>query len=405
MSHQARVLDLDGRDALLTEMRAVGVPPAAVEALADRARVRAVRVEAVHGRAAALLRQEMLALGGECAVHRDVAAFDDTPRPVVLLGDPQTFARLAERLADGPFGLGTIASEVVATVTSFDTDARPPLRCVDRELPLGERTLVMGIINVTPDSFSGDGLGADVDAAVEQAASFIAAGADILDVGGESTRPGSEAVALEEELERTLPVVEALAELGAVVSIDTSKPEVARLAVAAGAGMINDVFGLRADGMIEAVAETGAAACIMHMQGEPRTMQQAPHYDDLMTDIYGFLAERVAAAMAGGVERDRLVIDPGFGFGKTVANNLEILRRLRELRGLGPGVLVGTSRKSTIGTVLGGVPADERLMGTAATCALAIAGGADIIRVHDVAAMVQVARMTDAIMGAWREEP
>lgn len=405
MSHQARVLDLDGRDALPAEMRAIGVPPAAVEALADRARPRVVRLEGVDGRAAALLRQEMLALGGECAIHRHVAAFDDTPRPVVLLGDAHTLGRLSERLAGGPFGLKEIGREVTAAVEGFDADVREPLRCAGRELPLGERTLVIGIINVTPDSFSGDGLGADADGAVEQAAAFVAAGADILDVGGESTRPGSEAVDLEEELDRTLPVVEALAGLDAVVSIDTSKPEVARLAVAAGAGMINDVLGLRAEGMIEAVAETGAVACIMHMRGEPRTMQQAPHYDDLMTEVYGFLAERVEAAVAGGVERDRLVIDPGFGFGKTVAHNLEILRRLRELRSLGLGVVVGTSRKSTIGTVLGGVPAGERLMGTAATCALAIANGADIVRVHDVAAMAQVARMTDAIMGAWRDEP
>jgi len=337
-------------------------------------------------------------------VHRGVAEFDRAPRAVVLLGDTRTYRRLAERLAKQPFGLEQIGREVLAAVEAFDADELGPLDCAGRALPLRERTLIMGILNVTQGSFSGDGLADDVEAAIDQARQFVEAGADILDVGGESTRPGSDAVPLEEELERVLPVVEALAaEFDAVASIDTSKPEVARLAVAAGAGMVNDVYGLRADGMIEAVADTGAAACIMHMQGEPRSMQQHPHYDDLMSEIHGFLAGRVEAAVAGGVRRGRLLVDPGFGFGKTVAHNLEMLRRLRELRSLGLGLVIGTSRKSTIGTVLG-LPVEERLLGTAATCAIAIANGADVIRVHDVAQMVQVARMTDAVVRGRRGE-
>lgn len=406
MDHRARVLELRGPEALRAEMAALGVPEAFTGWMAERARFRPVRLEAVDGRAAALLKQEALAVGCDCAVHHAVAQFDTQPRPVVLLGDARAYQCLSERLDAQPFDLPAIGRQVLAAVAACDAGARAPLDCAGRLLPLGERTLIMGIINLTPDSFSGDGLGADLDAALAQAAEFVVAGADLLDVGGESTRPGSVGVSLDEELERVLPVVEALAEeFQVVISIDTSKPEVAQLAVAAGAGMVNDVLGLRAEGMIEAVAETGAAACIMHMQGEPRTMQQAPHYDDLMTEVYDFLAGRVEAAVAGGVARERLVIDPGFGFGKTVAHNLELLRRLRELRSLGLGVLIGTSRKSTIGTVLGGAPADERLMGTAATCALAIANGADIIRVHDVAAMTQVARMTDAIVRPGRDGP
>ncbi|MCD6361896.1 MAG: dihydropteroate synthase, partial [Armatimonadetes bacterium] len=251
----------------------------------------------------------------------------------------------------------------------------PPLRCGDRTLPMHERTLVMGIINVTDDSFSGDGLAGDVDEALAQAESFIEAGADILDVGGESTRPGAAEVDEDEEIRRAVPVVEALAErLDCAISIDTCKPGVARRALEAGAVMVNDVLGLRAEGMIELVADTGAAACIMHMQGTPRTMQKRPHYDDLMGEIKDFLAERVSAAAAGGVARDRLVVDPGFGFGKTVNHNLEMLRRLGELRSLGTGVLIGTSRKSTIGRVLG-LETDQRIFGTAATCAVAIANG------------------------------
>ncbi len=279
-----------------------------------------------------------------------------------------------------------------------------PLRCGGRSLVLGERTLVMGIVNVTPDSFSGDGVSGDVALAVAQGERFVEEGADILDVGGQSTRPGSESVAAEEEMRRTAPVIEALADrLDCVISIDTSKPEVARLAVAAGASMVNDVFGLRAKGMIEAVAETGAVACIMHMQGTPRTMQAHPHYDDVMGEVRDFLAERVSAAVAGGVQRSQLLVDPGFGFGKSVAHNLELVARLGELQSLDLGIVMGTSRKSSIGTVLG-LPVEERVFGTAATCALSIANGADIIRVHDVREMTQVARMSDAIVWGWREQ-
>ncbi len=323
---------------------------------------------------------------------------------MVLLGSRRHYQRLAERAKGQPFGLEAMAREALAAVEGFDGERPAMLRCGERELTLGEHTLVMGIINVTPDSFSGDGLGGDADAAFEQGRRFAEEGADILDVGGESTRPGSEGVSVEDELERVLPVIERLAEeLECVVSVDTSKPEVARLAVAAGATMINDVYGLRAEGMIETVAETGLPAVIMHMQGAPRTMQEAPHYHDVIGDIYSFLAERVEAAVAGGVERSQLLVDPGIGFGKTVNHNLEILRRLREFKSMGLGVLIGTSRKSTIGKVLD-LPAEERIFGTAATCAVAIANGADLIRVHDVGEMKQVAQMTDAVVHGWQGE-
>ncbi|MFO8081687.1 MAG: dihydropteroate synthase [Armatimonadota bacterium] len=404
MNHRARVLDTWSHPEMLAEMGKIGVHPVAAGWLARKARVQPVRIEGVSGQAAALLKQEMLALGGDCAVHRRVADFNPEPGAVILIGDARMYARLLERVADQPHGLAEIAGEAVAAVQWVEQAGARTLECAGRTLEIGARTLVMGIINVTPDSFSGDGLGTDVDAAVEQARGFVDAGCDILDVGGESTRPGSEGVDVDEELERVLPLIEVLADEfeETVISIDTSKPEVAQLAVAMGAGMVNDVNGLRAEGMAETVAETGAAACVMHMQGTPRDMQQSPVYDDLMTDIYDFLAGRVEAAEAAGLARARLLVDPGFGFGKTVEHNLEILRRLRELRSLGCGVLVGTSRKSMIGEVLG-APSEERVMGTAATCAVAIANGADVIRVHDVTEMAQVAQMTDAIVRAGRD--
>ena len=388
---------------MIAEMEAIGVDTAASGWLADKGKLLPVRLEDVDGRAAALLKQEMLALGADCAVHRGVAKFEDTPRPVVLLGSVRTYQHLVPRLDRQFFGLPDLGQEILAAVEAFEQPHRA-LDCAGRKLTLGERTLIMGIVNLASDSFSGDGLD-EVDAAIEQARRFVESGVDILDVGGESTRPGSEPVELDEELDRVLPVVEALAEeFEAVVSVDTSKPEVAEMAVAAGACMINDVTGLRSTRMIESVLRSGAAACVMHMQGTPEEMQQNPTYEDMMSEVYGFLADRIDAAVAAGVERGRLVVDPGFGFGKTVDHNLEMLRRLREFRSLGVGLMIGTSRKSTIGAVLDR-PVGERLMGTAATCAVAIANGADIIRVHDVKEMVEVARMTDAIVHGRLGEP
>jgi dihydropteroate synthase len=274
------------------------------------------------------------------------------------------------------------------------------LRCGPHTLPLGAKTYIMGILNLTPDSFSGDGLAGCAEDALRQAERMLEDGADLLDVGGESTRPGSEAVPEEEELARVLPVVRALAARFAVpISVDTYKSEVARQAVEAGATLINDISGLHFDPHMAAVAAAaGVPVVVMHIKDTPRTMQANPHYDDLMTEIAHYLQEATRLAEAAGIPRDQVVLDPGFGFGKTVAHNLEILRRLRELTSFGQPILLGTSRKSTIGRILGDLPPEERMEGTAATVALGIAQGADIMRVHDVRAMARVARMTDAIV-------
>jgi dihydropteroate synthase len=252
----------------------------------------------------------------------------------------------------------------------------------------------MGIVNVTPDSFAGDGL-ADADAAVARAARMAAEGADIIDVGGESTRPGFEPVSAEEEIRRTVPVIERLArELDVPVSIDTSKAEVAREALAAGAALVNDVHGFRRDpGVAAAAAAAGAPAIAMHNQ------RDRP-FHDVIGDITVGLIESLRVAEAQRLPRERVIVDPGFNFGWTPEQALEMLRRLPELRALGRPLLVGTSRKSTIGAVLG-LPVEERLEGTAATIALSIAGGADIVRVHDVREMARVARMADAVVRGW----
>ncbi len=258
---------------------------------------------------------------------------------------------------------------------------------------------LMGVVNVTPDSFSDGGLFLEPEAAIAHGAQLVEDGADILDVGGESTRPGAEAVEAEVELARTEPVVSDLAALGHTVSIDTSKLAVAAAALDAGAAIVNDVTALRADPEIGALcAEHGAGVVLMHMQGSPRTMQDDPTYDDVVDDVRAFLAERIEAALAAGVDEERIWVDPGIGFGKTLAHNLELLRRLGELRELGRPIVIGTSRKSFIGKV-DGSDAGDRIGGTIASSILAAAEGADVLRVHDVAEVSQAATVAAAILG------
>lgn len=259
-------------------------------------------------------------------------------------------------------------------------------------------TLIMGVLNATPDSFYAPSR-IDSDTLRDTAQSMIADGAHILDIGGESSRPGSKPVGLEEELARVLPALQAIRDLEARVSIDTYRAETARQSLAHGATIVNDITALRADPEMAAiVADAGAEVVLMHMQGTPETMQQSPQYDDIMDTLRAFFEERLAHCAHAGIPQDRIWIDPGFGFGKTVRHNLTILNRLQELKALGCRILVGTSNKSTIGAVLN-TDVNDRLEGTAATVAISIQNGADAVRVHNVAAMARVARMTDAVLG------
>jgi dihydropteroate synthase len=274
------------------------------------------------------------------------------------------------------------------------------LKLPSRTLTLGERTLVMGILNVTPDSFSDGGLYFDTDVAVVRALEIERQGADILDIGAESTRPGSQGISASDELSRVLPVLEKLrGRLKIPISIDTSKSEVAEAAVAAGAEILNDVTALRADPHIADVARRHKLALIlMHMRGEPRTMQNLPFARNVLRDVTAGLRRAASFAIRSGVAKSQIILDPGFGFGKSYPQNFELLARLPHLATLGFPILAGTSRKTFIGRVLGGVPESGRTWGTAATVAASILGGAHIVRVHDVAEMIQVARITDAIL-------
>ncbi|WP_133477424.1 dihydropteroate synthase [Cognatilysobacter segetis] len=276
-------------------------------------------------------------------------------------------------------------------------DVAPVLDCGGRRLVL-DAPRVMGIVNVTPDSFSDGGVHFDVDDAVAHGLKLVAEGADLLDVGGESTRPGADEVSVDDELARVVPVIERLARETAVpISIDTCKPEVMRAAVAAGAGMINDVYALRRDGALDAAASLGVPVVLMHMLGEPRSMQDDPRYDDVVGEVHRFLAERIFSAEMAGIDKKRIVVDPGFGFGKTREHNLQLLARFERFTDLGVPALAGLSRKRTIGDLTGrSVPA-ERVAGSVAAHLIAVQRGASIVRVHDVAATVDALKVWAAV--------
>ncbi|NMG15790.1 dihydropteroate synthase [Aromatoleum bremense] len=271
------------------------------------------------------------------------------------------------------------------------------LRCGRFRLEL-DRPRIMAIVNVTPDSFSGDGLGRDLDAAVRRAQAAVDAGADLLDIGGESTRPGSEPVSEQEELDRVIPLVERLADWAVPVSIDTFKPAVMRESLRAGASLINDINAFRAPGAIDAVRDSEAALCVMHMQGEPRGMQSDPRYDDVVAEVLEFLERRVRALTDKGVGRDRILLDPGFGFGKTLEHNLALFRTLDRFVAQDYPMLVGVSRKSMLGAITGR-PVGERVHASVAAALIAVGQGAQIVRVHDVAATRDALKVWQAVTG------
>lgn len=273
------------------------------------------------------------------------------------------------------------------------------LPCGDRELDLSH-THVMGILNTTPDSFSDGGQFLQLDAALRQVERMLEEGASLIDVGGESTRPGADPVSVDQELQRVVPVVEAIkARFSTIVSVDTSTPDVMRECALAGAGLINDVRALQRPGALAAAADSGLPVCLMHMRGDPKTMQQAPRYESILTEVGRFLSERVQACEQAGIARELLLLDPGFGFGKALEHNLELFAHMHLLQPAGLPLLVGVSRKSMIGQLLGR-PVDQRLAGGLALATLAVVRGARIIRVHDVAATVDAVRMAEAVLKA-----
>jgi dihydropteroate synthase len=353
---------------------------------------RVVVVDGLGGAEAARATELVETAGGNAALAGDRLVWSATPGAHAILLD---------RLRAEP-ALAAFAGAVSLALARWSEPAHDLALPDGRTLLLSQRVHVMGIVNVTPDSFSDGGRFLDPDAAIEHGLRLADEGADLLDVGGESTRPGAAPVDARAETDRVLGVVETLAaKSGIPVSIDTTKAPVARAALDAGAVFLNDVAAGRFDAeMFPLAAERRVPIVLMHMRGEPRTMQQAPVYADVVGEIAAHLDDRAAAAVAAGIPRDRIVIDPGFGFGKTREHNLVLLRRLREFRCLGFPILAGTSRKSFIGATLGDLPVDERGEGTAATVALSVANGASVVRVHDVREMARVVRMVEAVQAA-----
>lgn len=395
---EVRVLSLRGAEEAERAVREIGAHEAGVEIMTPKTQLRVLKITNLDPRAANILKQEMLARGGEAVLSADAYHLKDGETMALAIGTLKQLRDVVPKLAKQPFGLKELSRKLQAALDAYESPL-PPLPVAGRQLDLAKRTRIMGVVNVTPDSFSDGGEHFGVEEAVAHAKRLIKEGADIIDIGGESTRPGAEPVPVEEEIARVIPVVERLSrETSAIISIDTMKPEVAEEAIRAGAHMVNDVSALSNPKMIEVVAKAGVPAILMHMKGTPRTMQQNPVYDDLMGEIVEFLREKIESAEAAGVAGEKLLVDPGIGFGKTIEHNLEIIKRLAELKVLGKGIVLGTSRKSFIGKVLDlDVPA-ERICGTAASIAVGIVNGANVVRVHDVREMVQVARLTDAIL-------
>ncbi len=378
------------------ELSRIKVDPAGVALMAGKMQTRCVKLEGLLCRQANILKQEMLSLGGDAAVARGSVACSIERTDVILIGTEKQLLRLCGKLGGQPFGLPALGPQLRTLLT--DSIRPAGFWAIARQrLPL-HRPLIMGILNVTPDSFSDGNRYFDPQQAVDRALEMVAEGADIIDIGGESTRPGAAEVPPEEERDRVVPVIAALtAQSPCPISVDTWKSSVAREALDVGAAIVNDISGFTFDpAMAGVVAGFGAGAVLMHTRGTPRTMQQNTTYDDLIGEITSSLRGLIHSAVDAGMARERIAIDPGIGFAKDRGGNIEILRRLDEFQSLGQPLLVGTSRKSFIGTTLGRETGD-RLYGTAATVALAVDRGARIIRVHDVRAMRDVADMAAAI--------
>jgi dihydropteroate synthase len=379
----------------------IGVDPYGINAMAPKTQHVNILLKAQSCKVANILKQEMLSLGADAAVARGSVACSIDTTDVLLMGTIKQIGALAKKIEKQPFGLALIAQDIPVLLGNMAKN-RYALKTSRREIILGERTLIMGILNVTPDSFSDGNIYFDQQKAIERGLQMAEEGADIIDIGGESTRPGAKSVTPRQEIARVMPIVESLSQkLTIPISVDTTKSQVAQKSLEAGAEIINDISALGGDKKMASVVQKASAALIlMHMRGTPANMQTGNMvYDDLMSEIISYLKNGCRKAIAAGIEKDHLIMDPGIGFGKSHADNCIIINKLDELKVLGFPLLIGTSRKSFIGKITGGEPA-QRIDGTAATIAAAIMKGCHIVRVHDVAVMKKVAAMTDAIVHA-----
>ncbi len=396
-----KLIKIKNLEEALAIFRKIGVDPHGVDAMAAKTINVNILIENQPCKIANIIKQEMLSIGGDAAVARGSVSCSIPASDILIMGTLKQILALANKIEKQPFGLSLIARDISEILVNIGRNEYI-WKTSRGKLTLGHKTLIMGILNVTPDSFSDGGLFYSQQKAIEHGLQMAAEGADIIDIGGESTRPGAKSVSAAAELKRVLPVIESLAkQLKVPISVDTKKAEVARVAAAAGAEIVNDISALNGDKkMAVVIKETGAALVLMHMRGTPQNMQKGNlAYADLMGEIIAYLKKSSEKAVKAGIEKDHLVIDPGIGFGKTAEDNYKIIKNLSALKILGMPVMIGTSRKSFIAKLTGGEPR-QRSEGTAATVAAAIMNGCHIVRVHDVAAMKRVAVITDAIVHA-----
>jgi dihydropteroate synthase len=404
--HAARVLDWGPPPQIARELEATDTDPEGVGIMVRKARIYPVRLEGVALKAAPLLKQELLAAGGDSSHARGIADHSVASSPAILIATWGQYQRLLPKLRRQPFGLKAIAEEVDRALRSYAGRGPTELVGAHRRLALGERPRVLGVVNITPDSFSDGGKFLDPVAAVAEAERQVVEGADMIDLGAESTRPGATPVTPEAEWSRLEPVLGRLAgRLDVPLSVDTRHAEVARRAIDAGADVINDVEGLRSPEMRRAVAAGGAGVVLMHMRGSPATMQQATEYADVRQEVFRALADAVDAAVADGIPAERLAVDPGLGFGKSAEQSVELLAHIGELRSLGPPVLVGASRKSFLGWATGAAEPLARLEAGLAAAVYAAEHGVAIVRTHDVGPTVRALRLWERIEVARRAEP
>lgn len=399
MSSPVRCLEITSFESSRAEMERIGVDPAGVRIMAPKQAHYNLKLEGLTPAQANILKQDMLSIGGEAAVARGAASCTVASTGAIVSGTQRQIEDLIGKLISQPMGLNAVAEGMRKAMANAGRSVYE-VKGKKRPFTIGPSTLVMGILNVTPDSFSDGGRFLDPAMAVERALEMASEGADWIDVGGESTRPGAGPVEASEEIKRVVPVIAALAKEGLVVSVDTMKAAVAEAAIDAGAAVLNDVSALSFDPkMAEVAARHGVPVILMHMRGTPKTMQLDTSYTDLISEVYGYLHERIEFAASRGIDPESVIIDPGLGFGKSVEGNFEILGRLREFKSLGRPVLVGPSRKSFIGKTLGSTDTGERLSGTLAACALASGSGAAIVRVHDVKEARRAVSVADAVAG------
>jgi len=397
-----QILSVNNPEQMFRYISEIGCDPAGCRIMSSKGISCVVKIKAVDCWQANILKQEMLSLNGDVAVARGAITGKLKKTDCIVIGNLSQINNLVEKLKRQPASLNKIAAQIKETVENSQRDSFT-LKAGRFNLELGKRTLIMGIVNVTPDSFSKDGLlknGDDLSCAIPYVEKLIRDGADILDIGGESTRPGARKVPVKDEIKRVVPLIKKLSKKTKIpISIDTYKPEVARAALDAGAVMVNDILGLEPkDPMLKVLKRfPRVPVVVMHIQGLPRTMQENPVYKDLMNEILCSLQNSIDAGLQAGIARERFIIDPGIGFGKTLEHNLEIIHRLPELKTLGRPILIGTSRKSFIGKILR-KKENGRVFGSAASVVCAIANGAKIVRVHDVGPMKEVVKLADAIL-------